>query len=177
MENQNIGRMPKIVKDGSANYGRYAKVIDYLEASDQYRVQYKNGDIRTYKASDLLFNDKCEVGQYVIVNSKNYSDAFLAILEERDENDHTVKVKINDFATKWFEESEITKVLPVHKFAIPVGEYFIAKDPYRGISFTKYFTVNNEFSFRDINDLVPNLIDKAIVVTDISDEDADENEE
>lgn len=172
MENQNIGRMPKIVKDGSANYGRYAKVIDYLEASDQYRVQYKNGNIRTYKASDLLFNDKCEIGQYVIVNSENYSNAFLAILEERDDDDHTVKVKINDFATEWFEEGEITKVLPVHKFKIPVGDYFIAKDPYRGISFTKYFTVNNEFSFRDINDLVPNLIDKATLVTD-----KDENED
>lgn len=164
MENQNIGRMPKIVKDGSANYGRYAKVIDYLEASDQYRVKYKNGDIRTYKASDLLFNDKCEVGQYVIVNSENYNEAFLAVLVERDEGDRTVKVKINDFATEWVEESEITKVLPVHKFAIQVGDYFIAKDPYRGISFTKYFTVNNEFSFRDINQFCPNLIDKAFLI-------------
>lgn len=164
MENQNIGRMPKIVKDGSANYGRYAKVIDYLEASDQYRVQYKNGDIRTYKASDLLFNDKCEVGQYVIVNSENYSDAFLAVLVERDEVDRTVKVKINDFATEWVEEDDITKVLPIHKFAIPVGDYFIAKDPYRGISFTKYFTVNNEFTFRDINQFCPNLIDKAFLI-------------
>lgn len=164
MENQNIGRMPKIVKDGSANYGRYAKVIDYLEASDQYRVQYKNGDIRTYKASDLLFNDKCEVGQYVIVNSENYNEAFLAVLVERDEVDRTVKVKINDFATEWLDENDITKVLPVHKFAIPVGDYFIAKDPYRGISFTKYFTVNNEFTFRDINQFVPNLIDKAFLI-------------
>ena len=164
MENQNIGRMPKIVKDGSANYGRYAKVIDYLEASDQYRVQYKNGDIRTYKASDLLFNDKCEVGQYVIVNSENYNEAFLAVLVERDEGDRTVKVKINDFATEWVEEGEITKVLPVHKFAIQVGDYFIAKDPYRGISFTKYFTVNNEFTFRDINQFCPNLIDKAFLI-------------
>jgi hypothetical protein len=164
MENQNIGRMPKIVKDGSANYGRYAKVIDYLEASDQYRVQYKNGDIRTYKASDLLFNDKCEVGQYVIVNSENYDEAFLAVLVEREESDHTVKVKINDFATEWVEEAGITKVLPVHKFAIPVGDYFIAKDPYRGISFTKYFTVNNEFSFRDINQFCSNLIDKAFLI-------------
>lgn len=164
MENQNIGRMPKIVKDGSANYGRYAKVIDYLEASDQYRVQYKNGDIRTYKASDLLFNDKCEVGQYVIVNSENYDEAFLAVLVERDEVDRTVKVKINDFATEWVEEGEITKVLPVHKFAIQVGDYFIAKDPYRGISFTKYFTVNNEFTFRDINQFCPNLIDKAFLI-------------
>ena len=164
MENSNIGRMPKIVKDGSANYGRYAKVIDYLEASDQYRVQYKNGDIRTYKASDLLFNDKCEVGQYVIVNSENYDEAFLAVLVERDEVDHTVKVKINDFATEWLDEDNITKVLPVHKFAIPVGDYFIAKDPYRGISFTKYFTVNNEFSFRDINQFCPNLIDKAFLI-------------
>lgn len=164
MENQNIGRMPKIVKDGSANYGRYAKAIDYLEASDQYRVQYKNGDIRTYKASDLLFNDKCEVGQYVIVNSENYDEAFLAVLIEREESDHTVKVKINDFATEWLDEDEITKVLPVHKFKIPVGDYFIAKDPYRGISFTKYFTVNNEFSFRDINQFCPNLIDKAFLI-------------
>lgn len=164
MENSNIGRMPKIVKDGSANYGRYAKVIDYLEASDQYRVQYKNGDIRTYKASDLLFNDKCEVGQYVIVNSENYNEAFLAVLVERDEGDRTVKVKINDFATEWVEEGEITKVLPVHKFAIQVGDYFIAKDPYRGISFTKYFTVNNEFTFRDINQFCPNLIDKAFLI-------------
>lgn len=164
MENQNIGRMPKIVKDGSANYGRYAKVIDYLEASDQYRVQYKNGDIRTYKASDLLFNDKCEVGQYVIVNSENYDEAFLAVLVERDEVDRTVKVKINDFATEWVEENDITKVLPVHKFAIQVGDYFIAKDPYRGISFTKYFTVNNEFTFRDINQFCPNLIDKAFLI-------------
>lgn len=164
MENQNIGRMPKIVKDGSANYGRYAKVIDYLEASDQYRVQYKNGDIRTYKASDLFFNDKCEVGQYVIVNSENYDEPFLAVLVERDEVDHTVKVKINDFATEWVEEADITKVLPVHKFAIPVGDYFIAKDPYRGISFTKYFTVNNEFTFRDINQFCPNLIDKAFLI-------------
>lgn len=164
MENQNIGRMPKIVKDGSANYGRYAKVIDYLEASDQYRVQYKNGDIRTYKASDLLFNDKCEVGQYVIVNSENYDEAFLAVLVERDEVDRTVKVKINDFATEWVGEDDITKVLPVHKFAIPVGDYFIAKDPYRGISFTKYFTVNNEFTFRDINQFCPNLIDKAFLI-------------
>lgn len=164
MENQNIGRMPKIVKDGSANYGRYAKVIDYLEASDQYRVQYKNGDIRTYKASDLLFNDKCEVGQYVIVNSENYDNTFLAILIEHDELDHTVKVKINDFATEWFEEDEITKVLPVHKFAIPVGDYFIAKDPYRGISFTKYFTVNNEFSISDIKEFCPNLIDKVFLI-------------
>lgn len=164
MENQNIGRMPKIVKDGSANYGRYAKVINYLEASDQYRVQYKNGDIRTYKASDLLFNDKCEVGQYVIVNSENYDEAFLAVLVERDEDDRTVKVKINDFATEWVEEDDITKVLPVHKFAIPVGDYFIAKDPYRGISFTKYFTVNNEFTFRDINQFCPNLIDKAFLI-------------
>lgn len=164
MENQNIGRMPKIVKDGSANYGRYAKVIDYLEASDQYRVQYKNGDIRTYKASDLLFNDKCEVGQYVIVNSENYDEAFLAVLVERDEVDRTVKVKINDFATEWVQEDDITKVLPVHKFAIPVGDYFIAKDPYRGISFTKYFTVNNEFSIRDINQFCPNLIDKAFLI-------------
>lgn len=164
MENSNIGRMPKIVKDGSANYGRYAKVIDYLEASDQYRVQYKNGDIRTYKASDLLFNDKCEVGQYVIVNSENYNEAFLAVLVERDEGDRTVKVKINDFATEWVEEGEITKVLPVHKFAIQVGDYFIAKDPYRGISFTKYFTVNNEFTFRDINRFCPNLIDKAFLI-------------
>ena len=164
MENSNIGRMPKIVKDGSANYGRYAKVIDYLEASDQYRVQYKNGDIRTYKASDLLFNDKCEVGQYVIVNSENFDEAFLAVLVERDEVDRTVKVKINDFATEWVEEDDITKVLPVHKFAIPVGDYFIAKDPYRGISFTKYFTVNNEFSFRDINQFCPNLIDKALLI-------------
>lgn len=162
--------MPKIVKDGSANYGRYAKVIDYLEASDQYRVQYKNGDIRTYKASDLLFNDKCEVGQYVIVNSENYDEAFLAVLVERDEVDRTVKVKINDFATEWVEEGEITKVLPVHKFAIQVGDYFIAKDPYRGISFTKYFTVNNEFSFRDINQFVPNLIDKATLVTEKNEE-------
>lgn len=170
MENQNIGRMPKIVKDGSANYGRYAKVIDYLETSDQYRVQYKNGDIRTYKASDLLFNDKCEVGQYVIVNSENYDEAFLAVLIEREESDHTVKVKINDFATEWLDEDEITKVLPVHKFKIPVGDYFIAKDPYRGISFTKYFTANNEFSFRDINTLVPNLIDKAILVVDKNEE-------
>lgn len=164
MENQNIGRMPKIVKDGSANYGRYAKVIDYLEASDQYRVQYKNGDIRTYKASDLLFNDKCEVGQYVIVNSENYDEAFLAVLVERDEVDRTVKVKINNFATEWLDENDITKVLPVHKFAIPVGDYFIAKDPYRGISFTKYFTVNNEFTFRDINQFCPNLIDKAFLI-------------
>ena len=164
MENQNIGRMPKIVKDGSANYGHYAKVIDYLEASDQYRVQYKNGDIRTYKASDLLFNDKCEVGQYVIVNSENFDEAFLAVLVERDEVDRTVKVKINDFATEWVEEDDITKVLPVHKFAIPVGDYFIAKDPYRGISFTKYFTVNNEFTFRDINQFCPNLIDKAFLI-------------
>lgn len=164
MENQNIGRMPKIVKDGSANYGRYAKVIDYLEASDQYRVQYKNGDIRTYKASDLLFNDKCEVGQYVIVNSENYDEAFLAVIIEREESDHTVKVKINDFATEWLYENDITKVLPVHKFAIPVGDYFIAKDPYRGISFTKYFTVNNEFTFRDINQFCPNLIDKAFLI-------------
>lgn len=164
MENQNIGRMPKIVKDGSANYGRYAKVIDYLEASDQYRVQYKNGDIRTYKASDLLFNDKCEVGQYVIVNSENFDEAFLAVLVERDEVDRTVKVKINDFATEWLDEYDITKVLPVHKFAIPVGDYFIAKDPYRGISFTKYFTVNNEFTFRDINQFCPNLIDKAFLI-------------
>lgn len=164
MENRNIGRMPKIVKDGSANYGRYAKVIDYLEASDQYRVQYKNGDIRTYKASDLLFNDKCEVGQYVIVSSENYNEVFLAVLVERDEGDRTVKVKINDFATEWVEEGEITKVLPVHKFAIQVGDYFIAKDPYRGISFTKYFTVNNEFSFRDINQFCPNLIDKAFLI-------------
>ncbi len=164
MENQNIGRMPKIVKDGSANYGRYAKVIDYLEASDQYRVQYKNGDIRTYKASDLLFNDKCEVGQYVIVNSENYDEAFLAVLIEREESDHTVKVKINDFATEWLDEDEITKVLPVHKFAIPVGDYFIAKDPYRGISFTKYFTVNNEFTFRDIDQFCSNLIDKAFLI-------------
>ena len=164
MENSNIGRMPKIVKDGSANYGRYAKVIDYLEASDQYRVQYKNGDIRTYKASDLLFNDKCEVGQYVIVNSENFDEAFLAVLVERDEVDRTVKVKINDFATEWVEEDDITKVLPVHKFAIPVGDYFIAKDPYRGISFTKYFTVNNEFTFRDINQFCPNLIDKAFLI-------------
>lgn len=170
MTNQNIGRMPKIVKAGSANNGRYAKVIDYLEASDQYRVQYKNGDIRTYKASDLLFNDKCEVGQYVIVNSENYDKAFLAVLIEREESDHTVKVKINDFATEWLDEDEITKVLPVHKFAIPVGDYFIAKDPYRGISFTKYFTANNEFSFRDINTLVPNLIDKAILVVDKNEE-------
>ena len=164
MENQNIGRMPKIVKAGSANYGRYAKVIDYLEASDQYRVQYKNGDIRTYKASDLLFNDKCEIGQYVIVNSENYDEAFLAVLIEREESDHTVKVKINDFATEWLDEDEITKVLPVHKFKIPVGDYFIAKDPYRGISFTKYFTVNNEFTFHDINQLCPNLIDKAFLI-------------
>lgn len=164
MENQNIGRMPKIVKDGSANYGRYAKVIDYLEASDQYRVQYKNGDIRTYKASDLLFNDKCEVGQYVIVNSENYDEAFLAVLIEREESDHTVKVKINDFATEWLDEDEITKVLPTHKFKIPVGDYFIAKDPYRGISFTKYFTVNNEFTFRDIDQFCPNLIDKAFLI-------------
>ena len=164
MENQNIGRMPKIIKDGSANYGRYAKVIDYLEASDQYRVQYKNGDIRTYKASDLLFNDKCEVGQYVIVNSENYDEAFLAVLVERDEVDRTVKVKINNFATEWLDENDITKVLPVHKFAIPVGDYFIAKDPYRGISFTKYFTVNNEFTFRDINQFCPNLIDKAFLI-------------
>lgn len=164
MENQNIGRMPKIVKDGSANYGRYAKVIDYLEASDQYRVQYKNGDIRTYKASDLLFNDKCEVGQYVIVNSENYDEAFLAVLIEREESDHTVKVKINDFATEWLDEDEITKVLPTHKFKIPVGDYFIAKDPYRGISFTKYFTVNNEFTFRDIDQVCPNLIDKAFLI-------------
>lgn len=164
MENQNIGRMPKIVKDGSANYGRYAKVIDYLEASDQYRVQYKNGDIRTYKASDLLFNDKCEVGQYVIVNSENFDEAFLAVLVERDEVDRTVKVKINNFATEWVEEDDITKVLPVHKFAIPVGDYFIAKDPYRGISFTKYFTVNNEFTFRDINQFCLNLIDKAFLI-------------
>lgn len=164
MENSNIGRMPKIVKDGSANYGRYAKVIDYLEASDQYRVQYKNGDIRTYKASDLLFNDKCEVGQYVIVNSENYNEAFLAVLVEREESDHTVKVKINDFATEWLDEDDITKVLPVHKFAIQVGDYFIAKDPYRGISFTKYFTVNNEFSFRDINQFCPNLTDKAFLI-------------
>lgn len=164
MENQNIGRMPKIVKDGSANYGRYAKVIDYLEASDQYRVQYKNGDIRTYKASDLLFNDKCEVGQYVIVNSENFDEAFLAVLVERDEVDRTVKVKINDFTTEWLDENDITKVLPVHKFAIPVGDYFIAKDPYRGISFTKYFTVNNEFSFHDINQFCPNLIDKAFLI-------------
>lgn len=164
MENSNIGRMPKIVKDGSANYGRYAKVIDYLEASDQYRVQYKNGDIRTYKASDLLFNDKCEVGQYVIVNSENYDEAFLAVLVEREESDHTVKVKINDFATEWLDENDITKVLPVHKFAIPVGDYFIAKDPYRGISFTKYFTVNNEFTFRDINQFCSNLIDKAFLI-------------
>ena len=164
MENQNIGRMPKIVKDGSANYGRYAKVIDYLEASDQYRVQYKNGDIRTYKASDLLFNDKCEVGQYVIVNSENFDEAFLAVLVERDEVDRTVKVKINNFATEWVEEDDITKVLPVHKFAIPVGDYFIAKDPYRGISFTKYFTVNNEFTFRDINQFCQNLIDKAFLI-------------
>lgn len=164
MENQNIGRMPKIVKAGSANYGRYAKVIDYLEASDQYRVQYKNGDIRTYKASDLLFNDKCEIGQYVIVNSENYDEAFLAVLIEREESDHTVKVKINDFATEWLDEDEITKVLPVHKFKIPVGDYFIAKDPYRGISFTKYFTVNNEFSFHDIDKFAPNLIDKAFLI-------------
>lgn len=164
MENQNIGRMPKIVKDGSANYGRYAKVIDYLEASDQYRVQYKNGDIRTYKASDLLFNDKCEVGQYVIVNSENFDEAFLAVLVERDEVDRTVKVKINDFATEWLDENDITKVLPVHKFAIPVGDYFIAKDPYRGISFTKYFTVNNEFTFRDIDQFCSNLIDKAFLI-------------
>lgn len=164
MENQNIGRMPKIVKDGSANYGRYAKVIDYLEASDQYRVQYKNGDIRTYKASDLLFNDKCKVGQYVIVNSENFDEAFLAVLVERDEVNRTVKVKINDFATEWLYENDITKVLPVHKFAIPVGDYFIAKDPYRGISFTKYFTVNNEFTFRDINQFCPNLIDKAFLI-------------
>lgn len=164
MENQNIGRMPKIVKDGSANYGRYAKVIDYLEASDQYRVQYKNGDIRTYKASDLLFNDKCEAGQYVIVNSENYDEAFLAVLVERDEVDRTVKVKINNFATEWLDENDITKVLPVHKFAIPVGDYFIAKDPYRGISFTKYFTVNNEFTFRDINQFCPSLIDKAFLI-------------
>lgn len=164
MENQNIGRMPKIVKDGSANYGRYAKVIDYLEASDQYRVQYKNGDIRTYKASDLLFNDKCEVGQYVIVNSENFDEAFLAVLVEREESDNTVKVKINDFTTEWLDENDITKVLPVHKFAIPVGDYFIAKDPYRGISFTKYFTVNNEFSFHDINQFCPNLIDKAFLI-------------
>ena len=164
MENSNIGRMPKIVKDGSANYGRYAKVIDYLEASDQYRVQYKNGDIRTYKASDLLFNDKCEVGQYVIVNSENFDEAFLAVLVERDEVDRTVKVKINNFATEWVEEDDITKVLPVHKFAIPVGDYFIAKDPYRGISFTKYFTVNNEFTFRDINQFCQNLIDKAFLI-------------
>lgn len=164
MENQNIGRMPKIVKDGSANYGRYAKVIDYLEASDQYRVQYKNGDIRTYKASDLLFNDKCEVGQYVIVNSENYDEAFLAVLIEREESDHTVKVKINDFATEWLDEDEITKVLPIHKFAIPVGDYFIVKDPYRGISFTKYFTVNNEFTFSDVDQFCPNLIDKAFLI-------------
>lgn len=164
MENSNIGRMPKIVKDGSANYGRYAKVIGYLEASDQYRVQYKNGDIRTYKASDLLFNDKCEIGQYVIINSENYDEAFLAVLVEREESDHTVKVKINDFATEWLDEDDITKVLPVHKFAIPVGDYFIAKDPYRGISFTKYFTVNNEFTFRDINQFCSNLIDKAFLI-------------
>ena len=164
MENSNIGRMPKIVKDGSANYGRYAKVIDYLEASDQYRVQYKNGDVRTYKTSDLLFNDKCEVGQYVIVNSENYDKAFLAVLIEREESDNTVKVKINDFATEWLDEDDITKVLPVHKFAIPVGNYFIAKDPYRGISFTKYFTVNNEFSFRDIDQFCSNLIDKAFLI-------------
>ena len=164
MENSNIGRMPKIVKDGSANYGRYAKVIDYLEASDQYRVQYKNGDIRTYKASDLLFNDKCEVGQYVIVNSENYDEAFLAVIIEREESDHTVKVKINDFATEWLDENDITKVLPVHKFAIPVGDYFIVKDPYRGISFTKYFTVNNEFTFSDVDQFCPNLIDKAFLI-------------
>lgn len=116
------------------------------------------------KASDLLFNDKCEVGQYVIVNSENYSDAFLAVLVERDEVDRTVKVKINDFATEWVEEDDITKVLQIHKFAIPVGDYFIAKDPYRGISFTKYFTVNNEFTFRDINQFCPNLIDKAFLI-------------
>lgn len=166
MTNSNIGRMPKIVKAGSANNGRYAKVIDYLEASDQYRVQYKNGDIRTYKASDLLFNDKCEVGRYVIVNSENYGDAFLAVLLERDVDDHTVKVKINGFATDWVDEEDITKVLPVHKFKIPVGDYFIAKDPYRGISFTKYFTENNAFSFRDIKQYIPNLIDKAILIKD-----------
>lgn len=166
MVNQNIGRMPKIVKASSANNGRYAKVIDYLEASDQYRVQYKNGDIRTYKASDLLFNDTSEIGQYVIVNSEDYDNAFLAVLVDRDTEDGTVKVKINDFASDWVNEEDITKVLPVHKFKIPVGNYFIAKDPYRGISFTKYFTENNEFSFSDINKFVPNLVDKAILIED-----------
>ena len=112
----------------------------------------------------MLFNDKCEVGQYVIVNSENYNEAFLAVLVEREESDNTVKVKINDFTTEWLDENDITKVLPVHKFAIPVGDYFIAKDPYRGISFTKYFTVNNEFTFRDINQFCPNLIDKAFLI-------------
>lgn len=175
---RNIGRMPKIVKPGSSNEGRFAKVVRYNEDNDMYTVQFKDGSYRTYASDYLVFNDKIEVGQYIILESTY----FTRLVKLVDQNEVFITVLMDDMYEQVFDrETEVvslSKVMPADQFTIKVGDFYLAKDAYRTLSLVKLENENARFSFAEISELVPDLATRARLVewdVSVSEEDDDED--
>mgnify|MGYP000880341544 CR=1 FL=1 len=179
-EKRNIGRMPKIVKPGSKNEGRFAKVISYNDANDMYTVQFKDGKYGTYASEYLVFNDKIENGQYVILESTYFTR--LVKLIEQDED--TILVLMDGLYEQEFDRRteviNMSKVMPADQFTIKVGDFYLAKDAYRTLSLVKLENENTHFSFAEISELVPDLATRARLVEwefDINEDNIDKEDE
>ena len=161
---RNIGRMPKIVKPGSSNEGRFAKVVRYNEDNDMYTVQFKDGLYRTYASDYLVFNDKIEVGQYIILESTYFTRLVKLIAQDED----TIVVLMDGLYEQEFDkETEVismSKVLPANQFTVKVGDFYLAKDAYRTLSLVKLENENTHFSFAEISELVPDFATRARLV-------------
>lgn len=172
LKQRNIGRMPKILKPGSSNEGRFAKVVRYNEDNDMYTVQFKDGSYRTYASDYLVFNDKIETGQYIILESTY----FTRLVKLIDQNDEFITVLMDDMYEQVFDrETEVismSKVLPADQFTIKVGDFYLAKDAYRTLSLVKLENENARFSFAEISELVPDLATRARI-KEFDDEDED----
>ena len=167
---RNIGRMPKIVKPGSSNEGRFAKVVRYNEDNDMYTVQFKDGLYRTYASDYLVFNDKIEVGQYIILESTYFTRLVKLIAQDED----TIVVLMDGLYEQEFDRRteviSMSKVLPADRFTIKVGDFYLAKDAYRTLSLVKLENENTSFSFAEISELVPDLVTRARI-KEFNDED------
>lgn len=178
IQERNIGRMPKIVKPGSSNEGRFAKVVKYTYKNDMYTVQFKDGSYRTYASEYLVFNDKIETGQYVILETSD----FKRLVKLVDQNDEFITVIMDDMYEQVFDrETEVvslSKVMPADQFTIKVGDFYLAKDAYRTLSLVKLENENARFSFAEISELVPDLATRARLLgwdASVSEEDEDED--
>lgn len=174
LKHRNVGRMPKIVKPGSSNEGRFAKVVRYNEDNDMYTVQFKDGSYRTYASDYLVFNDKIETGQYIILESTYFTRLVKLISQD----DDTIVVLMDGLYEQEFDkETEVismSKVMPADQFTVKVGDFYLAKDAYRTLSLVKLENENTSFSFAELSDLVSDLATRArIKEWEFDDEDED----